>query len=135
MTELERRSRDVLLGLLLISEGQTRNPDAIGAGKPGSRPAVGEESRHDYHRRQIMRARHGQALEEAVAAAEECLRIHKGGEQRHRESIDWERFIVERYPGWSTARVAEAENCQRMQVWRARRKHGVDGSTGMPIAA
>lgn len=142
---LKQRARDALLGLLLISEGATTNPNSTGSSKPGSRPPAGialgntvallDESRHHYHRRRITQARTTADLEQAVEAAEECLRIHRGGEARHRESVNWERFIVERYPSWSTAQVAKAENCERMQVWRARKKHGVNGSNGLPIAA
>lgn len=128
---LQARAKVVLLGLQLVSEGNVHALDA-GAVRGGDvdHTPRGERSLHDFHRRRIDRARDDGELRAAVKAAEEALAIATGGVARQRTTRSWDRFIVERYEGWSTARVAEAENCHRTQVWRARERLGRNGKDG-----
>jgi hypothetical protein len=123
----------VLIGLALVSEGAV---SAIGAepvhGGDVDYTPQGEKSLHDYHRRRMERATDDEQLRAAVVAAEEALSIATGGISRQRTTRAWDRFIVERYEGWSTADVARAENCHRQQVWRAREKLRRQGRDGRP---
>lgn len=130
--ELRQRARQVLLGLLMLSEGKTQN---IGRGVDGGDRDYTpnqEQSWFDYHRRQITRARNGEELRDAVALAETALAIQKGGAARDVVSVDWKRYVLEKCIGMSTGQVAEQEKCSRMTVWRLREAAGFRGSDGEP---
>ena len=136
LRDLVVRSNKALLGLLVVSEGKVQNlsSEVIHGGDPDFTPR-GPRALHDYHRGRIQRARGVEALRAAVCAAEEALSIARGGEARHRATRRWELFVVERYEGWTTADVADAERCKRMEVWRAREKHRRNGRDGSPRQA
>lgn len=129
--DLRKRAQVALVGLLLISEGRVGALDSVNV-HGGSRDYTprGERSWHDHHTAQIASARTLTVLEETVKAAEEALRIARGGEARQRSSLPWEEFVVRRYEGWTPKQVADVENCERMQVWRARENRGRVGKDG-----
>lgn len=134
MNTWDQRAHDVLIGLLMISEGKAGMALDLNQGGESDHIPQDEQAWHDYHRRQIFKS-HGKRREEAIETAERALQIARGGLDRQRSSLEWDEFVVRRYAGWSTARVAEAENCHRQQVYRARLKLKVNTADGLPVAA
>jgi len=96
-----------------------------------SKPPRGEESDHDYHRRQILGASTQAQHALAVQRAEIALERNKWRAIPTKDGDEWERLVVIRHVGRRPEYVADAENCSVSLVKKIRAKSGKDRITGV----
>jgi hypothetical protein len=130
-TGLEREMKQLLLQMLLVSEGTTANLNATGKGESENPlPVGGHDTLCDYWTARWA----AEPTQETVGAAREALEGYlRGPEDRPEQQGDMDQWIVEDAEGLSVVDAARKFNTLPRHVRRARLAGGRESEFGLRL--